>query len=168
MTIRPNEEETEKKFHVSIYVLVYEFVVGIFELVSGIGIAVFGSRMYQLYHTTVIKELSEDPDDLLARLSEKLVPNLLTHNTYVILYLLALGLVKIVGAIGLIYEQNWGVDLLVILILLMAPFQIIGLILRRNYFDLLYLVVGLLIALYLVEFRPAAWISRILRFTRRT
>ena len=137
---------------------------GIFELLTGIAIAVYGSRMYQLYQATLIKELSEDPDDVLVRLSEKLVPNILTHNSYVILYLLALGLVKIVGAIGLLQKQNWGVDLLVGLIIVMAPFQITGLLVHRNWFDLIYLAVGLLIALYLVEFRPGAWISRLLRF----
>ncbi len=158
------EEIIGKEFHVSIYVLVYEFVVGTAELLSGVAIALYGSRMYQLYQASLIKVLDDDPDDLLARISEKFVPNILNHSSYVVLYLLALGLVKIVGAIGLVQKKNWGVDLLVGLILLMAPFQITGLIVHHNLLDLLYLVVGLLIALYLIEFRPAAWISRILKF----
>ena len=107
------EEQIEKKFHVSIYILVYKFVLGLLELSAGAAIAFFGSRIYEAYQTSLIKELSEDPHDLLARLSENVVPNVLTHNTLIIAYLIVLGLAKMVGAVGLIYKKNWGVDLLV-------------------------------------------------------
>jgi uncharacterized membrane protein len=163
MKIFPNEELIEKEFHVSTYILVYKLILGLVEFAAGLAIAFFGSSIYGYYQTGLIKELSEDPHDVLAAISEKIVPNVLTHNTYIILYLIVLGLTKILGAIGLIYKQNWGVDVLVLLTILMAPFQIINLILHPNLFDLLYLAVGLLIALYLVEFKPRAWISRILR-----
>ncbi len=158
-----NEEKIEKEFHVSIYILVYKFMLGLIEMSVGLAIALFGSKIYQLYQTSMIKELSEDPHDLLARLSESIVPNLLTHNTYIVLYFIVLGLAKVLGAIGLVYKKNWGVDLLVGLTIILAPFQIVNLILHPNFFDLLYLIVGLLIALYLVEFRPKAWISRVLK-----
>lgn len=158
----PREEAIENEFHVSIYIVLYKFLLGVFEFGAGAAIAFFGSALYQLYQTSLIKELSEDPHDLLARLSEGIVPNVLTHNSFVVIYLIVLGLAKMVGAIGLIYKQNWGVDLLVVLTILMAPFQIVNLILHPHIFDLIYLVVGLLIALYLVEFRPRAWVSRLL------
>ena len=159
-------ETTEKEFRVSIYVLIYEFILGLFELAAGLTIALFGSRIYAVYQTSLIRELSEDPNDLLAHLSETFVPGLLTHNALVILYLIIFGLAKIAGAIGLIYKQNWGVDLLVGLIIVMAPFQLYEFITRPNFLGLLYLIGSLLIALYLVEFRPGAWISRMLRFRR--
>ena len=167
MKIFPKEDEIEKEFHISIYILIYKFILGIVELLIGIGIALFGSKIYLLYRTSLIKELSEDPHDLLARISENFVPNVLTHNTYIIIYLIVLGLAKILGAIGLIYKQNWGVDLLVGLTILMAPFQIVNLIIHPNLFDLIYFIVGILIALYLVEFKPKAWISRIIKFSQR-
>ncbi len=163
--IFPKEQEIENEFHVSIYIVVYKFLLGLFESSGGLIIAFFGSRIYAIYEASLFKELSEDPHDLLARLSESVVPNVLTHNNYVVIYLLLLGLAKMIGAIGLIYKQNWGVDLLVVLTLLMAPFQIVNLILHPQVFDFIYLVVGLLIALYLIEFKPKAWISRLmLRF----
>jgi uncharacterized membrane protein len=164
MKIFRNEELIEKEFHVSIYILVYKFTLGIIEFLAGLAIALFGSEIYMLYQTSVIKELSEDPHDLLARLSENFVPNVPTHSTYIVVYLIVLGLAKILGAIGLIYKQNWGVDLLVGLTILMAPFQIVNLIMHPNLFDLIYFIIGLLIALYLIEFRPKAWISRVLKF----
>ena len=163
MKLFRNEEAIEKKYHVSIYVLIYEFVVGFFELLAGLAMAFFGSQIYEYYRMSLIKELSEDPPDVLAYASEKIVPGLLTHNAYIILYLVVLGLGKVVGAIGLYYKQNWGVDLLVVLIILMAPFQVYELIARPNLAGLLALIGALLIALYLVEFRPAAWVSRILK-----
>ncbi len=163
--IFPKEQQIENEFHVSVYIVAYKFILGLSEFLGGVVIGFFGSRIYQVYQASLFKELSEDPHDLLARLSESVVPSVLTHNTYVVIYLLVLGLAKMVGAAGLIYKQNWGVDLLVVLTILMAPFQVINLVLHPQIFDLLYLVVGLLIALYLIEFKPKAWISRLfLRF----
>jgi uncharacterized membrane protein len=121
------EEQIENEFHVSIYIIVYRFLLGTIEFLAGITIAFFGARIYQLYQTSLIKELSEDPHDLLARLSEAVVPSALTHNTYIVIYLIVLGLAKMAGAIGLVYKKNWGVDLLVGLTILMAPFQIVNL-----------------------------------------
>jgi uncharacterized membrane protein len=165
MNIFHDEELIEKEFHVSIYIIIYKFILGTVEFLAGLTIALFGPKIYRIYQTSLIKELSEDPHDLLAHLSEIFVPNLLTHNTYIIFYLIVLGLAKMAGAFGLIYRQNWGVDLLVGLTILMAPFQIVNLITHPNVFDLIYFIVGILIALYLIEFRPKAWISRIARFT---
>jgi len=158
--IHPQEQRIERELHVSVYIIIYKFLLGLIESSAGLTVALAGSRIYRLYQSSLLKELSEDPHDLLARLSESVVPNLLTHNSYVVIYLVVLGLAKMVGAVGLMYKQNWGVDLLVLLTILMAPFQIVSVILSRHVFDLLYLIVGLLIALYLIEFRPKAWISR--------
>jgi uncharacterized membrane protein len=163
MNLFRDEEAIEKKFHVSTYIIIYEFLSGLVDLSAGVGLAIFGTRIYELYQASLIQELAEDPTDLIANLSEKFVPGLLTHNAFIILYWIAYGLVKIVGAIGLIYKQNWGVDLLVLLIILIAPFQLFDFVVHRNFLELLYIIVGFLVAFYLVEFRPAAWISRILR-----
>ena len=164
--IADREEAIEEEYHVSIYIVVYKFILGVSEFLLGIVIVFFGSEIYRSYEASLLRELSEDPHDLIARLSENFVPGVLTHNTYIILYLVVLGLAKMLGAVGLIYKKNWGVDLLVGLTLLMAPFQIINLVVRPNLPDLLFFAVGLLIALYLVEFRPSAWISRMLTFSR--
>ncbi len=156
------EEQIEKELHVSIYIVVYKFLLGLVELAAGLAIAFFGTRIYQAYQTSLVKELSEDPHDMLARLSESVVPNVLTHNTFVIIYLIVLGLAKMAGAVGVVYKQNWGVDLLVVLTFVMTPFQIVNLIFHPSAIDLVQLIVGLLIALYLIEFRPKAWVSRLL------
>ncbi len=158
----PKEEQIEGEFHVSVYIIIYKFLLGLFEFGGGVIVAFFGSRIYQAYQVSLFKELSEDPHDLLARLSESVVPNVLTHNNYVVIYLLLLGLAKMIGAVGLIYKQNWGVDLLVVLTVLMAPFQLVNLVLHPQITDLIYFAVGWLIALYLIEFKPKAWVSRMM------
>lgn len=163
MKIFHKEKQIEKEYHVSSYIVFYKFILGLIEFVTGLGIAIFGSRIYQFYRLTMSRELTEDPHDLLARFSQVIVPNLLTHNIYIVAYLIILGLAKIAGAVGLIYKQNWGVDLLVGLTVVMAPFQIVNLVLHPNFFDLIYFVLGLFIALYLIEFRPKAWVSKILQ-----
>jgi uncharacterized membrane protein len=163
MILIQSEAKIEKEFHVSVYIIVYKFGLGLLEFLFGFTLWFFGQKIYQIYRSGILSELSEDPHDLLANLSQKIVPNLLTHNGFIIIYLLILGSAKIAGAVGLIYKENWGVDLLVGLTAVMAPFQIVSLIIRPNIFELLYFVVGLFIALYLVEFKPKAWISRILQ-----
>ncbi len=162
MSMRAREEALEAELHVSKYIVIYKFVLGIIEFSMGLVVAVFGSEIYRSVQSGLLRELSEDPHDLLARIAESIVPNVLTHDTFVVLSLIVLGLAKMAGAIGLTYKQNWGVDLLVGLTLIMAPFQIVSLILHPRLFDALYLLVGFVIALYLVEFRPKAWISRVL------
>jgi len=161
--LKSDEEKIEKEFHISVYIIVYKFVLGLAELLSGLVLVFYGSTIYQVYQAGMIKELSEDPHDLLANLSVGVVPNLLTHNTYLVIYLLILGAAKIAGAIGLIYKQNWGVDLLVGLTIILAPFQMVNIIIHRGAFDFFYFIAGLIIVLYLVEFRPKAWISRVLK-----
>ena len=155
------EERVEKKFHVSWYIVAYKLLFGLLEFLLGMGITLFGQAALHLYRVVTAQELSEDPHDVLVRLTEHVIPNLLTHSSFIALYLILLGAAKIAGAIGLIYKQNWGVDLLVGLTFIMLPFQIIRLIIHPSLPDFLYIVTGLLIALYLVNFRPHEWARRI-------
>ncbi len=156
------EKKIEREYHVSWYIIVYKAVFGLIEFLSGVGLAIFGKQMLHFYNVILADELSEEPHDLLARLSERIIPNLLTHDTFLAIYLLLLGAVKIAGAAGLIYKKNWGVDLLVAMTIVLFPFQIVNLLIHPSLFDFIYISFGILIALYLVEFKPKAWISKVL------
>ncbi len=162
MSMLAREEALEAQYHVSIYIIIYKFALGIIEFTLGLVVAVFGAEIYHSVQNTLLRELSEDPHDLLARIAESIIPSVLTHNTVIVLSLLVLGVAKMAGAAGLIYKQNWGVDLLVGLTIIMAPFQIVSLITHPRLFDTVYLLVGFIIALYLIEWKPKAWISRVL------
>jgi uncharacterized membrane protein len=162
MKLQNIEKKVENEYHVSWYIILYKLTLGIVELLAGIGLALFGSDIMRFYLSYSARELSEDPHDILIRFSEGIVPQLFTHNTYLIFYLILLGMAKIAGSIGLVYKQNWGADLLVGLTVLLLPFQLVNLILHPSLFDVVYIFLGLFIALYLIEFRPKAWISKIL------
>ncbi|MCL4562087.1 MAG: DUF2127 domain-containing protein [Chloroflexi bacterium] len=160
ISARTIEENLETEFHVSRIIIAYKFLLGLVEFFSGIGLIIWGGSAFRLYQMFISQELTEDPHDLLAQLTERIVPSLFAQHTSLAAYLIVLGAAKLAGAIGLIYQKNWGVDLLVGLTVVMFPFQIVSLILHPIISDLIYLVVGLLIALYLVNFKPKAWISR--------
>ncbi|MCL4374557.1 DUF2127 domain-containing protein [Patescibacteria group bacterium] len=166
MRAKKLEQKIEQEFHVSWYIVAYKLIFGLAELLTGIGIVFFGSQIFRLYTRLVSQELSEDPHDLLARLSERIVPHLFTHHTYLVMYLILLGTVKIAGAIGLMYKKNWGVDLLVGLSIILLPFQLASFFSHPNVFDAGYAVLGIFIIFYLTEFRPHAWISRLLLYRR--
>jgi len=160
------EGRIEKEFHVSWYIIAYKALFGLSEFVLGTGITLFGQAALRWYRVVTAQELSEDPHDVLVRLTEHIIPNILTHNTFIALYLILLGTAKIAGAIGLIYKQHWGVDLLVGLTFIMLPFQLIRFTIHPSLPDFLYIVMGLLIAMYLVNFRPNEWARRIAKRTR--
>lgn len=160
------EQQIEKEYHVSWYIISYKFLFGLAELFFGITITLFGRTALLWYRAYARQELAEDPHDLIVHFTEGIVPNLLTRHTFLALYLIILGSAKIAGAIGLVYKKNWGVDLLVSLTMLMLPFQFIRLLQDPSMPDFLYILVGLLIALYLVNFRPHDWVKRVTKRVR--
>lgn len=153
--------DQKEPFHVSRYIIIYKIALGLFEFLSGLLIAAFGKQLFAQYMTRLSLELSEDPHDFLANLSFAIVPNYFVHNTIVVTSLILLGAAKIAGAIGLFYHKNWGVDLLVGLTVIMLPFQIIHIFSQPTFFNFLFLLTGIGIALYLVRFQPKAWVSRV-------
>lgn len=162
------EEHIEAEFHVSWYIIAYKFLFGLIEFLLGIGITLFGRNALHWYRVYAAQELSEEPHDLLVRLTSGVVPHVLTHSTFLALYLLILGGAKIAGAVGLMRKENWGVDLLVALTILMFPFQFIRLLIHPSLADFLYIFIGIFIALYLINFRPHEWAARMATKVKRS
>lgn len=160
MNAIPTEEHIEAEFHVSWYIIAYKFLFGLTEFLFGTGITLFGKNALTWYRIYAARELSEDPHDLIVHLTRSLVPNILTHHTFLAFYLLVLGGAKIAGAIGLMRHENWGVDLLVALTLIMFPFQFVRLLMHPSVADFFYIFTGIGIALYLINFRPHEWAAR--------
>lgn len=157
------EEHIEEEFHVSWFIIAYKCIFGLIEFLLGLAVAFFGRSALSWYRLYAARELSEEPHDLLVRLTAGIIPNVLAHHVFLVIYLLLLGGAKIAGAIGLIYKQNWGVDLLVALTLLLFPFQFIQLLRHPSIADFLYIFVGIFIALYLINFHPKEWATRVTR-----
>lgn len=159
--IKSLEEKIENEYFVSRYIIVYKFIFGLIEFSFGVSILLFGHKALILFNRYAQSELLEDPHDLLVNFLEKFVPYFFTHNIFLALYLVILGGAKIAGSIGLIYKKNWGVDLLVTLTLIMFPFQVVKLFSDHSIPEFIYLVVGVFIALYLINFKPDQWVKRV-------
>ena len=156
-----NEEKLEKQYHVSRYIIAYKFILGLFEVILGVGIIIFGKKIYELYVNFRNNELLEDPHDLLAQTTERFVPFLLAHQGYVVFILLLLGITKMAGAVGLWYKKHWGLDILIFVTIALLPFEIFALILHPSLTKTAYFIINLFIALYLVNFKPKDYFTNL-------
>lgn len=147
------ENEREQIF-VSRYIIAYKFILGLLELLLGLGITFFGNNVYRIYLSFRNGELLEDPHDLLVNILEKFMPYVIEHRGFIAIILLVLALVKMVGSIGLLYRKHWGLDLMVGLTIALLPFEAYYLFIHLSYARFAYFLINILIALYLVNFKP--------------
>lgn len=152
-------KRNNKELHISKYIIVYKFVLGLIELILGTGIIIFGKPILTIYRKYSVRELLEDPHDLLANILEKIIPYLTAHLGYLVVILLVLGVVKIIAAIGLFYKKHWGLDILILLTVILLPFELYNLFLRPSPIKIVYFVINIFIALYLVNFKPHQYFS---------
>lgn len=152
-----NNRKSKKGLHISTYIIIYKLILGLLELLLGLGIILFQKNVLQIYESFKTQEFLEDPHDLLVKLAENVVPFVLEHRGYIVLILILLGVVKIIGAIGLLYRQHWGLDILVVLTFLLLPFQSYSLLTNPSLYKVIYFTINALIALYLVEFKPKSY-----------
>ncbi len=106
-------KDLERDLHISSYIIVYKFILGLIELILGVGIVFLGKQVLELYESFKSQELLEDPHDTFVLISQRLLPFIVEHQGYIVLILILLGVVKMVGSIGLFYRKHWGLDLLV-------------------------------------------------------
>lgn len=156
-----NEETLEKEYHVSRYIIVYKFILGLFEVILGLGIIIFGKRIFELYINFRNNGLFEDPHDFLAFWAEKIVPYILMHRGYVVLILLLLGITKMAGAYGLWNKKHWGLDILIFVTIALLPFEIYAIIAHPSLTKTAYFIINLFIALYLVNFKPHHYFTKL-------
>jgi uncharacterized membrane protein len=160
MNTRQLEKSLERELHVSFYIVAYKFISGFLELILGMGILFFEKNVLAVYHSLVIRELLEDPRDFLVSISQKIIPYVLTRNRTLSIFLILIGLVKVIGAVGLIYKKDWGVDLLIVITLFFIPFQLWNVFNKHSLPDLIYLVLGIFISLYLINFKPGEYSTK--------
>ena len=153
--------EDLNEIKVARYIIVYKFLLGLFETILGLGMIIFGKSIYDMYVNFRNNELLEDPHDFLATLVEKIVPYLLIHRGWVVFILLLLGLTKMVGSVGLWYRKHWGLDLLIIVTIGLLPFEIYALLIHPSLTKTAYFIINLFIALYLVKFNPKGYFTHL-------
>ncbi len=143
------------------YIIVYKFLLGLFETVLGVAMIIYGKTIFDLYVNFRNSELLEDPHDYLAMLVEKIVPYLLMHRGWVVFILLLLGITKMAGAVGLWYRKQWGLDILIVVTIALLPFEIYALVTHPSLTKTVYFIVNLFIALYLVKFNPKGYFTHL-------
>lgn len=165
MNTQKMEEKLESEFHVSKAIIVYKFVLGFIELILGFGVVFGGRQVFDLYQQFVAGDLFENPHYLLAGMLEKIIPYVFEHQGYIVFILLALGFVKVFGAIGLVYKKHWGLDLLVVLTLMLLPIDGYELFVHPTWAKFIYFAINIFISLFLVNFKPKDYFTD---FKKRT
>lgn len=155
-----NQQDLEDELHISNYIIIYKFILGFVEFLLGVGIIIYGHTIIELYQQFTLKELLEDPNDLLVLGLQKIMPIIIEYQGYIVLILLILGIVKVVGSIGLMYRKHWGLDLLVGLTIFVLPFELYNLIVEPSLLKLVFLIINIFISLYLVEFQPRSYYNK--------
>lgn len=160
--------EKRSKHEVSRAVVFYKLVTGVVEVVLGAGLLVFGKNIGRIYSHYRVRELLEDPHDVLINFVSKFIATFVAHQRVYIMYLMfslfLLGLVKIIASIGLLRNKEWGLDLMIVLFLVLLPFDIATLFYQPSFLKLIYFLINLLITFYLLEFRPHYYIKRLKRY----
>jgi len=156
-----NTGNLEKEYHVSRYIIVYKFLLGLFETILGLGMLLFGSKISELYINFTNRELLEEPHELLALILQRIVPFILEHQGTIILILLLLGITKIAGAIGLWYRKHWGLDILMFVTIILLPFELFSLNVHPSLSKITFFIINMLIALYLVNFNPKGYFTKL-------
>ncbi len=154
MSIQKTEQKLEHEFHISTWIIIYKFILGVVELILGLGLWIFGNKLFDLYFRFRDDQLLENSNDTILDILERIVPFLQEHKGYIILLLILLGVVKIVGSVALYYKKHWGLDLLIGLTFVLLPFDLIDLVKHPTLFNFLFFLINIFIALYLVNFKP--------------
>jgi len=155
------------KKHVFPAVIYYKFITGVIEFIFGISFLFFGKALSRFYVNYRLKELVDDPHDILVAIIQKIIPVLIHYHTYLMITFIVFGLIKTIGAIALFYDKDWGLDLLIIFFFIMLPFDIYTLLSHPTFLKSLYFLVNALITLYLVEFKPHKHLLKYIRFIQK-
>ncbi len=156
-----NTQGLEKGYHISRLIIAYKFILGLLETLLGIGTIIFGRRIYEIYVNFKNNELLEDPHDLLVFIAEKIVPYIFAHQGYVVFILLLLGITKIIGSVGLWYRKHWGLDVLIVVTIILLPFETYYLVTQPSVSKIVFFLINFLIALYLVNFNPKGYFTNL-------
>lgn len=151
----------EQEFHVSRYIIIYKFILGVIELILGLILLIFGNKIFNLYYNFRDEDLLENSQDTLADLAGKLLPYILEYKSFIIIVLILIGLAKIIGSVGLYYKKHWGLDILIVLTFLFLPFDLIELFKHVTLVKFIYLILNIFIALYLVNFQPHTYFNNL-------
>lgn len=135
-------------------VILYELVAGILELILGSGLALFGRSILKIIDNLRNSGIIANSPAVVAGTIERLIPYLFEYRAYLALFLIALGLGKIVSGIGLYHKREWARHLLVALLLASLPLDGVSLIRHFSLLKILYLSINVAIIAYMAKLKP--------------
>jgi uncharacterized membrane protein len=151
--------EEEKVKEISPLVIGYKFALGIIELVLGLGIGFFGEEVLDAFNGLQGASFFDDPNDLLANILQGILPYITVHKVAVSVILILLGLVKIISCIAIWYGKEWGVHLLLLLMLVLLPFDLYGLIRNLSIGSVVLNVINIWIIYSITDNHPIKYIK---------
>jgi uncharacterized membrane protein (DUF2068 family) len=132
-------------------IIIYELFTGALELVLGISIIIFGSKLFSVYQKLIFSNFLVFSHQSLADLIQSLVPLLFDHIHFISFFLICLGTLKIICGGGMYLRQWWASYLLVLAIGFLLPFDLVSLFQKLEIYKLILLGVNSAIIYYLVK-----------------
>ena len=130
-------------------VVFYELIIGCFEALLGFGLIIFGEELTELYQNMLETGVLDSPHTFTLTIVQKYAPYLSNHHLFLGLYLLIVGVIKVVCGYGLSQRHRWADYLLVALLLVFLPFDILGLTNHPSIGRILFVLANILIMIYL-------------------
>lgn len=135
--------------------IVFKFVTGAAELIAGVAfLALPRSWLRWMIFASTRGELRADPNDAIANFLRVHGPVFVAdYNRSVSIVLIALGTVKLVGAVGLIKRRPWGFYLAAGLLVALLPLDFYRAIADSSAWTILLLIANGLVLAILIRFR---------------
>ena len=147
--VERDDRHWTERFRIAIFAI--KLVTGTSELASGVALLVLSpARMQHALDVLTAHEAVEDPTDMAMLFMQHRLPFLLTGKTWIAVALLALGLAKLVGAVGLLMRRAWGVYLLASVLVAVLPEDALHFAAHPTLFGGVFLAVNVLVLVVLV------------------
>ncbi|HET7483475.1 MAG TPA: DUF2127 domain-containing protein [Actinomycetota bacterium] len=146
---------TARQRGLRIWVIGFKLITGAVEFLAGLAVLVLPtSWLDQLIFASTRGELRADPNDLVANFLRSHGPAFLAnHDQPLSFVLIALGAVKLVGAVGLIKRRPWGFWLAIGLLVALLPLDFYRALADASLWTVLLLVANVVVLTILVRYR---------------
>jgi uncharacterized membrane protein len=131
-------------------VMGYKTALGVAELAAGVALTIPPLDPITRLRRWSLAERRYDPNDLLAGFVTRHVPAVLPHRWLVVAILLILGAAKVTAATAMFYGREWGLLLLIAVVVAALPFDIYEAAVRPSIWHGLFAAANLLAAAVLV------------------
>ncbi|MHB8710263.1 MAG: DUF2127 domain-containing protein [Minisyncoccota bacterium] len=140
----PQETQKEKYIHrVFVWGVLLKAVDGVLETLGGVALF-FPGVLASLVQFVIQNELFEDPHDFLFTHLQNVLPTLTNNSgTFIALYLLSHGLIKIVLVAGLLRDKLWAYPSAIVVFSLFIVYQLYHYLFTHSVFLLLLTVLDL-------------------------